>query len=113
MLSCLEVRYPEIRVVFAESWRFAEEWTYRFSLRRLRMWTRARLEGGVYGPGEDRSFRPLHADRSIGTNIVSAGEGTLRSATIRETLRTGGGLAKSRVLSKVPEEWCQPRTAWR
>ncbi len=96
MLSCLEVRYPEIRVVFAESWRFAEEWTYRFSLRRLRMWTRARLEGGVYGPGEDRSFRP-----------------TLRSATIRETLRTGGGLAKSRVLSKVPEEWCQPRTAWR
>ena len=30
VLSRLEVRYPEIRVVFAESRRFAEEWTYRF-----------------------------------------------------------------------------------
>lgn len=30
MLSRLEVRYPEVRVVFAESRRFAEEWTYRF-----------------------------------------------------------------------------------
>jgi hypothetical protein len=24
------VRYPEIQVVFADSRRFAEEWTYRF-----------------------------------------------------------------------------------
>ncbi len=30
VLSRLEVRYPEIRVMFAESRRFAEEWTYRF-----------------------------------------------------------------------------------
>lgn len=29
-LSRLEVRYPEVRVVFADSRRFAEEWTYRF-----------------------------------------------------------------------------------
>jgi ERCC4-type nuclease len=30
VLSRLEVRYPEIRVMFAESRRYAEEWTYRF-----------------------------------------------------------------------------------
>ncbi len=30
VLSRLEVRYPEIRVVFCESRSFAEEWTYRF-----------------------------------------------------------------------------------
>jgi hypothetical protein len=29
-LSRLEVRYPEIRIVFADSRRFAEDWTYRF-----------------------------------------------------------------------------------
>lgn len=29
-LSRLEVRYPEVRVVFADSRGFAEEWTYRF-----------------------------------------------------------------------------------
>lgn len=29
-LSRLEVRYPEVRVVFADSRRFAEDWTYRF-----------------------------------------------------------------------------------
>jgi hypothetical protein len=29
-LARLEVRYPEIHVVFADSRRFAEEWTYRF-----------------------------------------------------------------------------------
>jgi hypothetical protein len=26
----LQVRYPEVKVVFADSRRFAEEWTYRF-----------------------------------------------------------------------------------
>ena len=30
MLARLQVRYPEVPVVFAESRRFAEEWTYRF-----------------------------------------------------------------------------------
>lgn len=30
VLSRLEVRYPEIRVVFGESRRFSEEWTFRF-----------------------------------------------------------------------------------
>ncbi len=29
-LSRLEVRYPEVRVVFADSRRFAEDWTHRF-----------------------------------------------------------------------------------
>ena len=29
-LARLEVRYPEVRLVFADSRRFAEEWTYRF-----------------------------------------------------------------------------------
>ena len=29
-LSRLEVRYPEIRVVFADARRFAEDWTHRF-----------------------------------------------------------------------------------
>jgi hypothetical protein len=29
-LARLEVRYPEVHVVFADSRRFAEEWTYRF-----------------------------------------------------------------------------------
>ena len=29
-LARLQVRYPEIQVVFADSRRFAEEWTYRF-----------------------------------------------------------------------------------
>jgi ERCC4-type nuclease len=29
-LACLEVRYPEVHLVFADSHRFAEEWTYRF-----------------------------------------------------------------------------------
>jgi ERCC4-type nuclease len=29
-LARLQVRYPEIPVVFADSRRFAEEWTYRF-----------------------------------------------------------------------------------
>jgi ERCC4-type nuclease len=29
-LARLEVRYPEIHLVFADSRRFAEEWTYRF-----------------------------------------------------------------------------------
>jgi hypothetical protein len=30
MLSRLQVRYPEVQVVFADSRKFAEEWTYRF-----------------------------------------------------------------------------------
>ncbi len=30
MLARLQLRYPEVPVVFAESRRFAEEWTYRF-----------------------------------------------------------------------------------
>jgi len=30
MLARLQVRYPEIQVVFADSRKFAEEWTYRF-----------------------------------------------------------------------------------
>ena len=30
MLARLHVRYPEVPVVFADSRRFAEEWTYRF-----------------------------------------------------------------------------------
>src|SRR6266545_2234770 len=29
-LARLQVRYPEIPVVFADSWKVAEEWTYRF-----------------------------------------------------------------------------------
>jgi hypothetical protein len=29
-LARLQVRYPEIQVVFADSRKFAEEWTYRF-----------------------------------------------------------------------------------
>ncbi len=29
-LARLEVRYPEVHVVFADSRRFAGEWTYRF-----------------------------------------------------------------------------------
>jgi hypothetical protein len=30
VLARLQVRYPEIQVVFADSRKFAEEWTYRF-----------------------------------------------------------------------------------
>lgn len=30
MLARLQVRYPEVQVVFADSRKFAEEWTYRF-----------------------------------------------------------------------------------
>jgi ERCC4-type nuclease len=30
ILARLQVRYPEIQVVFADSRKFAEEWTYRF-----------------------------------------------------------------------------------
>jgi hypothetical protein len=29
-LARLQVRYPEVHVVFADARRFAEEWTYRF-----------------------------------------------------------------------------------
>ena len=29
-LARLEVRYPEVTIVFADSRRYAEEWTYRF-----------------------------------------------------------------------------------
>ena len=29
-LARLEVRYPEVQLVFADSLRFAEEWAYRF-----------------------------------------------------------------------------------
>jgi hypothetical protein len=29
-LARLEVRYPEVHLVFADSRRFAEDWTYRF-----------------------------------------------------------------------------------
>jgi hypothetical protein len=29
-LARLEVRYPEVDLVFADSRRFAEDWTYRF-----------------------------------------------------------------------------------
>jgi hypothetical protein len=29
-LTRLEVRYPQVHLVFADSRRFAEEWTYRF-----------------------------------------------------------------------------------
>ena len=29
-LSRLQVRYPAVQVVFADSRRFAEDWTYRF-----------------------------------------------------------------------------------
>jgi hypothetical protein len=46
-LSRLEVRYPEVRVVFADSRRFAEDWTHRF-LGARRRW-RNRVKG-------DRSF---------------------------------------------------------
>ncbi len=30
VLARLQVRYPEVQVIFAGSRRFAEEWTYRF-----------------------------------------------------------------------------------
>jgi hypothetical protein len=30
MLVRLQLRYPEIQVVFADARRFAEDWTYRF-----------------------------------------------------------------------------------
>ncbi len=30
VLARLHVRYPEVQVIFADSRRFAEEWTYRF-----------------------------------------------------------------------------------
>ena len=30
MLARLQIRYPEVQVVFANSRKFAEEWTYRF-----------------------------------------------------------------------------------
>jgi len=30
ILARLQVRYPEVQLVFADSRRFAEEWTYRF-----------------------------------------------------------------------------------
>ena len=30
MLSRLQVRYPEVPFVFADSRKFAEDWTYRF-----------------------------------------------------------------------------------
>lgn len=30
VLSRLQVRYPEVAVIFADSRKFAEEWTYRF-----------------------------------------------------------------------------------
>ena len=30
VLARLQVRYPKVQVVFADSRRFAEEWTYRF-----------------------------------------------------------------------------------
>lgn len=30
MLARLQLRYPEVPIVFAESRRFAEEWAYRF-----------------------------------------------------------------------------------
>jgi len=30
VLARLQVRYPEVQVVFADSRKFAEEWTYRF-----------------------------------------------------------------------------------
>jgi ERCC4-type nuclease len=30
ILARLQARYPEVQVVFADSRRFAEEWTYRF-----------------------------------------------------------------------------------
>jgi hypothetical protein len=29
-LARLEVRYPEVHLVFADSRRYAEDWTYRF-----------------------------------------------------------------------------------
>jgi len=30
MLARLQVRYPEVPIVFADSRKFAEEWAYRF-----------------------------------------------------------------------------------
>jgi hypothetical protein len=30
ILARLQVRYPEVQIIFADSRRFAEEWTYRF-----------------------------------------------------------------------------------
>lgn len=30
VLARLQIRYPEVQVVFADSRKFAEEWTYRF-----------------------------------------------------------------------------------
>lgn len=30
MLTRLQVRYPEVQVVFADTRAFAEDWTYRF-----------------------------------------------------------------------------------
>lgn len=42
MLARLQVRYPESQVVFADSRKFAEEWTYRFLAAAL---TDALIEG--------------------------------------------------------------------
>jgi hypothetical protein len=44
VLARLQVRYPEVQVVFADSRRFAEEWTYRFLAAAL---------GDATGPGAD------------------------------------------------------------
>lgn len=56
-LARLEVRYPEVHLVFADSGRFAEDWTYRFLTTAL---ADASDPSGISDlTGTNRSFGPL------------------------------------------------------
>jgi len=64
------VRYPEVHLVFADSRRFAEEWTYlphhsarrrvRPEPERLRHLEAVDGTGDLSGTGAKTNFRPLH-----------------------------------------------------
>ena len=81
-LARLEVRYPEAHVVFADSRRYAEDWTHRF----LTDTTEARPNG----EHANRDFRSLHATpRWAGNGMTSETVSILDGSTFVVSDRAG------------------------
>ncbi|HTW09374.1 MAG TPA: ERCC4 domain-containing protein [Acidimicrobiales bacterium] len=68
-LAELQVRWPNVPIVFCEARGLAEEWTYRF-LAAAHAWYSTEAAAIVRVQGPPPGVRPAHADETAGTSYV-------------------------------------------
>ena len=94
------MRYPEVQVVFADSRRFAEEWTYRF-LAAARAWADTEAAAA-------EQLAPLAASAAAAGHVAAAGPSEPSTAEVRAWARATGLAVPGRGKLR-PEMWA----AWR